>query len=52
MQDKNYIDKEDPDILVLIKELDGLPLALFTTGVYLEHVTTSFLDYLRLYQVS
>ncbi|KAH8794724.1 hypothetical protein BGZ57DRAFT_1012390 [Hyaloscypha finlandica] len=36
----------------LVKELDGLPLALSTAGAYLEHVTTSFSDYLRLYKAS
>ncbi|EDO03050.1 hypothetical protein SS1G_05528 [Sclerotinia sclerotiorum 1980 UF-70] len=36
----------------LVKELDGLPLALSTAGVYLEHVTTSFSDYLQLYKTS
>lgn len=52
MQDKNYTNKEDPDVLALVKELDGLPLALSTAGAYLEHVTTSFSDYLRLYKAS
>ncbi|KAF2101634.1 hypothetical protein NA57DRAFT_35802 [Rhizodiscina lignyota] len=42
----------DPDAIVLVKELDGLPLALATAGAYLEHVTTSFSDYLRLYKAS
>ena len=36
----------------LVKELDGLPLALSTAGAYLEHVTTSFSEYLRLYKAS
>ncbi|KAH7377458.1 heterokaryon incompatibility protein-domain-containing protein [Cadophora sp. MPI-SDFR-AT-0126] len=36
----------------LVKELDGLPLALSTAGVYLEHVTTSFSDYVQLYRTS
>ncbi|KAK8911454.1 hypothetical protein QC760_000482 [Botrytis cinerea] len=44
--------EEDPDAIALVKELDGLPLALSTAGVYLEHVTTSFSDYLRLYKTS
>jgi tetratricopeptide (TPR) repeat protein len=35
-----------------VKELDGLPLALSAAGAYLEHVTTSFSDYLRLYKTS
>jgi hypothetical protein len=33
-------------------KLDGLPLALSTAGAYLEHVTTSFAEYLRLYKAS
>jgi tetratricopeptide (TPR) repeat protein len=37
---------------VLVKELDGLPLALSTAGAYLEQVTTSFSEYLRLYKAS
>ncbi|TVY17528.1 Vegetative incompatibility protein HET-E-1, partial [Lachnellula arida] len=44
--------EKDPDAIALVKELDGLPLALSTAGVYLEHVTTSFSDYLRLYKTS
>ena len=44
--------KIDRDAIALVKELDGLPLALSTAGVYLEHVTTSFSDYLRLYKAS
>ena len=36
----------------LVKELDGLPLALSTAGAYLEHVTTSFSEYFRLYKES
>lgn len=32
--------------------MDGLPLALSTAGTYLEHVTTSFAEYLHLYEVS
>ncbi|KAG4439420.1 hypothetical protein IFR05_005113 [Cadophora sp. M221] len=44
--------ENDPDAIALVKELDGLPLALSTAGVYLEHVTTSFSDYLRLYKTS
>lgn len=35
-----------------MKALDGLPLALSTAGAYLEHVTTSFADYLRHYDES
>ncbi|KAF2259110.1 HET-domain-containing protein [Lojkania enalia] len=44
--------KDDPDAVKLVKELDGLPLALSTAGAYLEHVTTSFSEYLRLYKAS
>ncbi|PQE18241.1 Tetratricopeptide-like helical domain protein [Rutstroemia sp. NJR-2017a BBW] len=44
--------EKDPDAIALVKELDGLPLALSTAGVYLEHVTTSFSDYLQLYKTS
>ncbi|KAF7910010.1 uncharacterized protein EAF01_003728 [Botrytis porri] len=44
--------ENDLDAIALVKELDGLPLALSTAGVYLEHVTTSFSDYLRLYKTS
>jgi hypothetical protein len=32
--------------------LDGLPLALATAGAYLDQVSTSFADYLRLYKAS
>src|SRR5262245_39853495 len=48
----HYTDKADPDAIALAKELDGLPLALSIAGAYLEHVTTSFSDYLRLYKAS
>ena len=44
--------KDNPDAVELVKELDGLPLALSTAGAYLEHVTTSFSEYLRLYKAS
>ncbi|KAK6611224.1 NB-ARC and TPR domain protein [Botrytis cinerea] len=44
--------EKDPDAIALVEELDGLPLALSTAGVYLEHVTTSFSDYLQLYKTS
>lgn len=44
--------KTDRDAIALVKELDGLPLALSAAGAYLEHVTTSFSDYLRLYKAS
>ncbi|OAG12575.1 HET-domain-containing protein, partial [Paraphaeosphaeria sporulosa] len=36
----------------LASKLDGLPLALATAGAYLEHVTDSFAEYLRLYEES
>jgi len=49
---KNNTNKADPDAITLVQELDGLPLALSTAGAYLEHVTTSFSDYLRLYRAS
>ena len=42
----------DPDATALVAKLDGLPLALSTAGAYLEHVTTSFSEYLRLYKES
>jgi tetratricopeptide (TPR) repeat protein len=35
-----------------VAKLDGLPLALSTAGAYLEHVTTSFAEYLRLHEAS
>jgi len=38
--------------VALAKELDGLPLALSTAGAYLEQVTTTFSEYLRLYKES
>ncbi|KAF1810343.1 kinesin light chain 1 [Eremomyces bilateralis CBS 781.70] len=43
---------DDPDAVKLVNELDGLPLALTTAGAYLEQVTTSFAEYLRLYNES
>jgi hypothetical protein len=45
-------DKIDPTAVALVKELDGLPLALFTAGPYLAQVKMSFLEYLRLYKTS
>ena len=48
----NGADKIDPDAKALVMKLDGLPLALSTAGAYLEHVTTSFAEYLRLYKAS
>ncbi|KAF2682085.1 hypothetical protein K458DRAFT_391120 [Lentithecium fluviatile CBS 122367] len=43
---------DDPTAAELAKELDGLPLALATAGAYLDQVSTSFADYLRLYRAS
>ena len=45
-------DKTDPGAVKLVKELDGLPLALSTAGTYLEHVSMTLSDYLRLYKAS
>ncbi|TVY64282.1 Vegetative incompatibility protein HET-E-1, partial [Lachnellula suecica] len=36
----------------LVKELDGLPLALSTAGAYLEHISMTLSEYLRLYKAS
>ncbi|KAF2677607.1 HET-domain-containing protein [Lentithecium fluviatile CBS 122367] len=44
--------ENDSDAKALVVKLDGLPLALSTAGAYLEHVTTSFAEYLRLYEAS
>jgi hypothetical protein len=44
--------KIDPGAVELVKELDGLPLALSTVGAYLEHVSMTLSDYLRLYKAS
>ncbi|KAH9210981.1 hypothetical protein DL95DRAFT_437398 [Leptodontidium sp. 2 PMI_412] len=44
--------ENDPDAKALVAKLDGLPLALSTAGAYLEHVTMSFAEYLRLYEMS
>jgi tetratricopeptide (TPR) repeat protein len=38
--------------VAIAQELDGLPLALATAGAYLDQVSTSFSDYLRLYRAS
>ena len=45
-------DTTDPGAVELVKELDGLPLALSTAGTYLEHVSMTLSDYLRLYKAS
>ncbi|KAK5702445.1 hypothetical protein LTR17_022300 [Elasticomyces elasticus] len=42
----------DLDVTALVKELDGLPLALATTGAYLEQASVSVATYLRLYKAS
>jgi hypothetical protein len=42
----------DPNAIILAKELDGFPLALATAGAYLNQVSISFADYLRLYKES
>lgn len=42
----------DRDAIALVQELAGLPLALSTAGAYLQHVSTSFSDYLRLHKAS
>ncbi|KAK3620612.1 hypothetical protein LTR22_025513 [Elasticomyces elasticus] len=42
----------DSDVTALVKELDGLPLALATTGAYLEQASVSVATYLRLYKTS
>jgi hypothetical protein len=42
----------DPDTIILVRELDGLPLALATAGAYLDQVAVSLSDYLRLYKQS
>ncbi|PQE29295.1 hypothetical protein CJF30_00004368 [Rutstroemia sp. NJR-2017a BBW] len=44
--------RSDPDAIMLARELDGLPLALATAGAYLDQVTVSLADYLRLYKQS
>ncbi|KAF2736513.1 HET-domain-containing protein [Polyplosphaeria fusca] len=44
--------EDDPNAKALVSKLDGLPLALSTAGAYLEHVTDSFAEYLRLYEAS
>ena len=44
--------KTDPSAIKLVKELDGLPLALSIAGAYLEHMSITLSDYLRLYKAS
>ncbi|PQE09261.1 Tetratricopeptide-like helical protein [Rutstroemia sp. NJR-2017a WRK4] len=48
---KDNTNKADLDTIALVKELDSLPLALSIVGVYLEHIITSFSDYLQLYKI-
>jgi tetratricopeptide (TPR) repeat protein len=43
---------QDSYACTLVRELDGLPLALATAGAYLYQVSTSFADYLGLYKAS
>ncbi|KAI0554134.1 kinesin light chain [Xylaria curta] len=42
----------DVDAKVLVKELDGLPLALASAGAYMRRVSIGFADYHRLYKES
>ncbi|RDW56928.1 HET-domain-containing protein [Coleophoma crateriformis] len=42
----------DPHAIRLAEKLDGLPLALATTGAYLKQSAISFSNYLRLYEKS
>lgn len=44
--------KTEPDATELVKELDGLPIALSTAGAYLEYGTTTASEYLYLYRAS
>ncbi|KAF1816980.1 HET-domain-containing protein [Eremomyces bilateralis CBS 781.70] len=44
--------RDDPDAIALVKELDGLPLALATAGSYLDQVAVSLAEYLQLYKAS
>jgi tetratricopeptide (TPR) repeat protein len=48
----NILTQIDPDALALARKLDGLPLALATAGAYLNQVSTSFSEYLRLFEDS
>ncbi|KAK2020926.1 hypothetical protein LX32DRAFT_282800 [Colletotrichum zoysiae] len=43
---------QDPDAYTLARRLDGLPLALSTAGAYLNQVSTTFAEYLQLYDES
>ncbi|KAJ5365664.1 Disease resistance protein [Penicillium concentricum] len=44
--------RQDPAATDLVRQLDGLPLALATAGAYLEQVSISCTDYLQLYRES
>ncbi|KAI1108081.1 kinesin light chain [Nemania sp. NC0429] len=46
---KREASMEDPDAVNVAKQLDGLPLALATAGVYLEQTSTTFKSYLQIY---
>ncbi|KAK1624262.1 hypothetical protein BDP81DRAFT_330670 [Colletotrichum phormii] len=43
---------QNPDAYTLARRLDGLPLALSTAGAYLNQVSTTCAEYLRLYDES
>jgi hypothetical protein len=43
---------QDEDACTLVRELDGLPLALATAGAYLYQMSISFANYLGLYNTS
>ncbi|KAK2012020.1 hypothetical protein LZ32DRAFT_585622 [Colletotrichum eremochloae] len=43
---------QNPDAYTLARRLDGLPLALSTAGAYLNQVSTTFAEYLQLYDKS
>ncbi|KAK1807232.1 hypothetical protein LTR12_018424 [Friedmanniomyces endolithicus] len=49
---KRALSVDDLDVMALVKRLDGLPLALATTGSYLDQVTVSVAEYLSLYESS
>ncbi|KAK3617870.1 hypothetical protein LTR22_026575 [Elasticomyces elasticus] len=49
---RRALSANDLDVAALVKELDGLPLALATTGAYLEQASVSVATYLHLYESS
>ncbi|MCJ1425603.1 hypothetical protein MMC29_003503 [Sticta canariensis] len=49
---QRQISDQDPHVVELVKQLDGLPLALATAGVYLSQVSSSLADYLHYYRTS